>query len=159
MSSKKEFIEPKNHERFKVKSGAIAMIRPLSAKKDKIEDMSLDRNTLDVKVQYCQIKSINKHGLVLCCIDKNGRSKEPAELDLLFIQDSICFTYLKNVPVKTVGVSQVAGNTSSRGIKMIQRDVQFGEMTLHQESQLDLFIKKYTIMCSIPDDQGVSGDS
>jgi hypothetical protein len=159
MSSKKEFIEPKNHERFKVKSGAIAMIRPLSAKQDKIEDMSLDWNTLDIKVQYCQIKSINKHGLVLCCIDKNGRSKEPAELDLLFIQDSICFTYLKNVPVKTVGVSQVAGNTSSRGIKMIQRDVQFGEMTLHQESQLDLFIKKYTIMCSIPDDQGVSGDN
>jgi hypothetical protein len=159
MTSKKEFIEPQNHERFKVKSGAIAMIRPLSAKKDKIEDMSLDRNILDVKVQYCQIKSINKHGLVLCCIDKNGRSKEPAELDLLFIQDSICFTYLKNVPVKTVGVSQVAGNTSSSDIKMIQRDVRFGKMTLHQESQLDLFIKKYKIMCSIPDDQGVSGDS
>lgn len=159
MTSKKEFIEPKNHERFKVKSGAIAMIRPLSEKRNKIDEMSLDGNSLDTKVQYCQVKSINKHGLELRCIDKNGRSNEPAELDLLFIQDSICFTFLKNVPVKTVGVSQVAGNTSSSDIKMIHREVRFGEMTHHQESQLDLFIKKYTIMCSTLDDQGVSRDS
>ena len=145
MTNKKEFIETKNHERFKVKSGAIAMIRTLSAKQDNTKDMSLDVNPLDTMVQYCQIMSINKGGLVLRYINKNGRSSEAVELDLLFIQDSICFTYLKNVPVKTVWVSQVAGNTSSSDIKTIQRDVQFGEMTLHQESQLDRFIKKYTI--------------
>jgi hypothetical protein len=81
---------------------------------------------------------------VLRYIDKNGRSKEPVGLDLLFIQDSICFTYLKNIPVQTVAVSQVPGNTSSGDIKTIQRDVRFGEMTVHQESQLDRFIKKYT---------------
>lgn len=146
MTDEKEFIEPENHQRFKVKSGAIAMIRTLSAKQDKPGDMSLDENTLDTKVQYCQIKSINKHGLVLLCIDKNGGSKEPDEIDLLFVQDSICFTYLKNVPVTTVRVSQVAGNTSPGDIITIQRVVQFGEMTLHQESQLDRFIKKYKIM-------------
>jgi hypothetical protein len=145
MSSKKEFIEPKDHERFKVKSGAIAMIRTLSTTQDNTKDMSLDGNSFDTIVQYCQIISINKGGLVLRCINKNGSSSEPVELDLLFVQDSICFTYLKNVPVKTVWVSQVAGNTSSIDIKTIQRDVQFGEMTLHQESQLDRFIKKYTI--------------
>jgi hypothetical protein len=145
MTDEKGIIEPENLERFKVKSGAIAMIRPLPAKQDKINDMSLDENRLDTKVQYCQIISINKGGLVLRCIDKNGRSNEPAELDLLFIQDSICFTYLKNAAVRTVGISQVAGNTSSSDIKTIQRDVQFGEMTRHQESQLDRFIKKYTI--------------
>ena len=146
MTNKKEFIETKNHERFKVKSGAIAMIRTLSAKQDNTKDMSLDGNSLDTMVQYCQIISINKGGLVLRYINKNGRSSEAVELDLLFIQDSICFTYLKNVPVKTVWVFQVAGNTSSSDIKTIQRDVQFGEMTLHQESQLDRFIEKYTIM-------------
>jgi hypothetical protein len=145
MSSKKEFIEPKDHERFKVKSGAIAMIRTLSAKQDNTKDMSLDGNSLGIMVQYCQIISINKGGLVLRYINKNGRSSEPVELDLLFIQDSICFTYLKNVPVKTVWVSKVDGDNSSSDIKTIQRDVQFGEMTLHQESQLDRFIKKYTI--------------
>jgi hypothetical protein len=146
MINKKEFIESKNHERFKVKSGAIAMIRTLSAKQDNTKDMSLDGNSLDTMVQYCQIISINKGGLVLRYINKNGRSNEPVKLDLLFIQDSICFTYLKNVPVKTIEVSQVAGNNSSSDIKTIQRDVQFGEMTLHQESQLDLFIKKYKII-------------
>jgi hypothetical protein len=145
MTSKKESIEPKDHERFKVKSGAIAMIRPLSATQDNTRDMRLDGNSFDTKLQYCQIISINKGGLLLRYIDKNGKSSEPAELDLLFIQDSICFTYLKNVPVKTVWVSKVADNTSSSDTNTIQRDVQFGEMTRHQESQLDHFIKKYTI--------------
>ena len=135
MTSKEECIESKNHQRFKVKSGAIAMIRPLSATKDNTKDMSLNGNSLDTKLQYCQIISINKGGLVLRYIDKNGRSNEPVGLDLLFIQDSICFTYLKNIPVQTVAVSQVPGNTSSGDIKTIQRDVRFGEMTLHQESQ------------------------
>jgi hypothetical protein len=142
MTDEKEFIERKKHKRFRVKNGAIAMIRTLSAKRD----MSLDENPLDTKVQYCQIKSINKHGLVLFCIDKNGGSEKTVEIDLLYVQDSICFTYLKNVPVKTVGVSQVGGNTSSSDIKTIERVVQFGQMTLYQESQLDRFIKKYKIM-------------
>ena len=108
MSNKKEVIEPNNHERFKAKSGAIAMIRTSAAKQDNTWNTDLDENWLDAKVQYCQIISINKGGLVLRCIDKNGESKEPVELDLLFIQDSICFTYLTNLPVKTVGASQVA---------------------------------------------------
>ena len=145
MTSKKEFIDPKDHERFKVKSGAIAMIRPLSAKQDNTKNMVLDGSYLDTQLQYCQIISINKGGLLLRYIDKSGKSSEPAELDLLFIQDSICFTYLKNVPVKTIGVSIVAGDPSSSDINTIQRYVQFGEMTRHQESQLDRFIKKYTI--------------
>jgi hypothetical protein len=145
MSNKKEDIEPKHHKQFKVKSGAIAIIRPLSSKQDKTKDMSLDENPIDTTVQYCQIISINKGGLMLRCIDKNGESKEPAELDLMFIQEGICFTYLKNVSVKTVGVSHSVGNKLPNHVTTIQRNLQFGEMTLHQEFQLDRFIKKYRI--------------
>ena len=66
-------------------------------------------------------------------IDKNGESKERAELDLMFIQYSICFTYLKNVPVKTVGVSHSMGDILPNHVTTIQGDLQFGGITLHQE--------------------------
>ena len=146
MTNKKEFIERRKHERFKVKSGAIAMIRPLPTKQYKTKDISMDGNSLATAVQYCQIIYINKDGLSLRYIGKNGESNEPIELDLLFMQNSICFTYLKNLPVKTVRISKSDSKSSSGHIKTIQRAVQFGGMTPSQESQLDRFIKKYTIM-------------
>ena len=145
MTNKKGFIEHRKNERFKVKTGAIAMIRPLSIKQEQTKNMSVDENAFVDRAKYCQIITVSNDGLSFRYIDRNSESNEPFELDVLFIQDSICFTYLKNIPVQTVGVSQVAGNTSSSDIKTIQRDVQFGEMTLHQESQLDRFIEKYTI--------------
>ena len=146
MTNQKEGVGLKKYERFKLKSGAIAIIRALSGKQDRIRDISFDESSLHTKLQYCQIISIDEDGLLLRYIDKNGGSKEPVELDLLFIQDSICFTYLKKVPIKTVGVSQVGGKNSFSHVKTIQRDVRFGEMTLHQKSQLARFIKKYTII-------------
>ncbi len=131
MANGKEFAEREKHERFKVKNGAIAMIRPL--------------NALATTHKYCQIINISKSGLAFRCIDKNGESVQPFELDVLFIQDSICFTYLKNIPFKTVWVSHEPGKTSSSHLKTRQLGVQFGKMTPQQESQLDRFLEKCTI--------------
>ena len=131
MTNKKEFTERREHERFKVKNGAIAMIRPL--------------NALSTTQKYCQIINISKDGLAFRYIDKNGEFNEPFELDLLFIQDSICFTYLKNVPLKTVWVSHEPSKTSSSHLKTKQLGVQFGKMMPNQISQLDRFLEKCTI--------------
>jgi hypothetical protein len=131
MDNVKEFKKRGTHERLKVKNGAIAMIRPL--------------NALATTHKYCQIINISKNGLAFRCIDRNGESNEPFELDVLFIQDSICFTYLKNIPFKTVWVSHEPGKTSSSHLKTRQLGVQFGKMTLQQESQLNRFLKKCTM--------------
>ena len=131
MTDGKEFTKRGKHERLKVKNGAIAMIRPL--------------NALGTTHKYCQIINISKGGLAFRCIDRNGESNEPFELDVLFIQDSICFTYLKNVPFKTVWVSHEPSEASSGHLKTRQLGVQFGEMTPQQESQLDRFLEKCTI--------------
>ena len=145
MTNKKEVVERRKHERLKVKSGAIAMIRPLPAKQEHSKDMSIDGNALVAKAKYCQIINISKDGLAFRYIDRNGKSNEPFELDVLFIQDSICFTYLKNIPFKTVWVSHEPSKASSIHFKTRQLGVQFGEMTLQQESQLDRFLEKCTI--------------
>jgi len=131
MANRKEFTNRGKHERFKVKDGAIALVRPL--------------NALATTHKYCQIINISKGGLAFRCIDRNGESVEPFELDVLFIQDSICLTFLKNIPFKTVWVTHEPSNTSSSHLKTRQLGVQFGEMTLQQESQLDRFLKKCTI--------------
>ena len=150
MTNKKKIAQRRNHERFKIKNGAIAMIRPLNAlERFKINNgtiaMIRPLNALGTTQKYCQIINISKDGLAFRCINRNGESVEPFELDVLFIQDSICFTFLKNIPLKTVWVSHEPSKTSSIHLKTRQLGVQFGEMTLQQESQLDRFLKKCTI--------------
>jgi hypothetical protein len=145
MTNKKEFVERRKNERFKVKTGAIAMIRPLSAKQEQTKNMSVKGNAFVDRAKYCQIINISNEGLAFRYIDTNGESNEPFELDVLFIQDSICFTYLKNIPFKTVWVSHEPGKTSSSHLKTRELGIQFGEMTHQQKSQLDRFLEKCTI--------------
>jgi hypothetical protein len=131
MTIKKGFAERRKHERFKVKNGAIAMIRPLKA---------------PVTTQkYCQIINISKGGLAYRYIIRNGESNKPVKLDVLFIQDSICSVYLKDVSSKTVWVSHIDSKTSFSRATIKERGIQFGEMMPNQISQLDRYIKKCTI--------------
>ena len=144
-TNRKDFNARRKHERFKVKNGALALIRTLPVKPKQTKDMSMGEDALFTKHKYCQIINISKGGLAFRYIDKNGELNEPFELDILFAQDRICLTYLKNVPCKTVWISNAACMTSSGHLITMQRGLQFGEMTLHQASQLDSFLKKYTI--------------
>jgi len=145
MTNRKELMEHRKHERFKVKSGAIAMIRPLPAQPEQIMDMGMGGNALAAKPKYCQIINISKGGLALRYIDKNGVLNEPFKLNVSFAQDSISSTYLKYAPCKTIWTSHEASKPSSSRVKTKQRGVQFGEMTPHHASQLDRFIQKCTI--------------
>ena len=145
MTNKKGFIEHRKNEPLKVKTGAIAMIRPLPAKQEQTKNMSVDGNAFVAKAKYCQIITISNDGLSFRYIDRNGESKEPFELDVLFIQDSICFTYLKNVPFKIVWASPADSKNSSSNLKTKLLGVQFEEMMPNQISQLDRFIQECTI--------------
>ena len=131
MTIRKRFTERRKHERFKVKNGAIAIIRPLNA---------------PVTIQkYCQIINISKGGLAYRYIIKNGESEEPLKLDVLFIQDSICSVYLKDISSRTVWVSHIDSRTSFSQVTIKERGIQFREMMPNQMSQLDRYLKKCTI--------------
>ena len=131
MKNKKEFVERREHERFKVKNGAIAIIR-LS-------------NILATAQKYGQIINISRGGLAFRYIDRKGASNNPAKLDLLFIHDSICSAYLKYLSLKPVWASSIDSKTSFNQVKIRQQGVEFGEMMPQQESQLERFLEKCTI--------------
>jgi hypothetical protein len=131
MTGKKEFTEHRKHERFKVKNGAIAIIR--------------FSNIIATAQKYTQILNISRGGLAFRSIERKGESNNPAKLDLLFIDDSICSTYLKYVPLKTVWVSHINSKNSVNPLKIKKQGVVFGEMTPQQESQLDRFLEECTI--------------
>jgi hypothetical protein len=130
MTGKKEFAERREHERFKVKNSAIAIISP--------------SNALSTTQKHCQILNISKGGLALRYIIRNGESNEPVELDVLFIQD-ICFTFLKNLPFKSVWTSHSVSRSSFSRLRIEQQGVQLGEMMPNQIAQLDRFLEKCTI--------------
>ncbi|MFO7971062.1 MAG: PilZ domain-containing protein [Desulfobacterales bacterium] len=109
--------------------------------------MSMERNAYVARAKYCQIINISKDGLAFRYIDKNGESNEPFELDVLFIQNSICFTYLRNVPFKIVWISPAASENLSGNISTKLLGVQFGKMMQDQITQLDRFIQECTIRC------------
>ena len=144
-ANKKEFVERRKHERLKVKNGVIAMIKPLPAKQEETKNMSVNGNASVTTVKYCQIITISKDGLTFRYIDKNDESNKPFKLDVLFIQDSICFTYLKNVPFKIVWTSHDAGKNPSSKLTTKLLGLQFKEMMPQQESQLDRFLEECTI--------------
>jgi hypothetical protein len=129
--NKKEVSEHRKHGRFKVKNGAIAIIR--------------FSNIIATTQKYTQILNISRGGLAFRTIDRKGESNKPAKLDLLFIYDSICTTYLKYIPLKTIYMSHIDSKNSFNPLRIKKQGVEFGEMTPQQKSQLDLFLEQCTI--------------
>ena len=121
------------------------MIRPLLEKQEQTKNMSVDGNAFVDRAKYCQIITISNDGLSFRYIDRNSESNEPFELDVLFIKDSICFTYLRNVPFKIVWTSKAASKNSYSNLRTKLLGVQFGKMMPNQISQLDRFIQECTI--------------
>ena len=145
MAYKKKYIVRGKHERLKVKTGAIAMIRPIPATQEQTKNMNVEGNAFVARAKYCQIINISKDGLAFRYIDGNGESNDQFELDVLFIKDSICFTYLRNIPFKIAWISPDTEKKLSSNIRTKLLGVQFGEMMPDQMSQLDRFIQECTI--------------
>ena len=121
------------------------MIMSAPAALEQIEDMSMGEIALAVlkskPFKMGQIMNISKGGLAFRYIDREAEAKEPFELDILFAQNAF---HLNNVPFKVVADFAAASEYPFSSIIMQQRGVQFGEMTPHQVSHLDYFIRNYT---------------
>ena len=67
MTNKKEFAERWKHEQFKVRNGAIAIIK--------------FSNIIATAQKYTQILNISRGGLAFRTIERKGESNNPAKLD------------------------------------------------------------------------------
>ncbi len=145
MKNRKDFIERRKHNRFRVKEGGFAIIMSATANLGQIEDMSMGEIALAVlkakPLKMGQIVNISKGGLAFCYIDSEIEAGKSSELDILFAQKGF---HLKKVMFKTAADYKAESEFPFSSIVMRQRSVQFREMRPYQISRLDYFIKNYT---------------
>lgn len=131
---------------FMAMEGAFAIIRSAPSKLGQIKDMSRGEIAIAIfkskPILTGQIINISRSGLTFRYFPGEERSNQFVELDILFA--NIRF-YLENLPFKTVSDLDVDNefSYSSQNRKLMR--VQFGELNLHQMSQLDYFIQNCTM--------------
>ena len=134
------------HEQLMAMEGVFAIIRSAPSKLDQIKDMSRGEIAIAIfkskPILTGQIIDISRSGLEFRYFSSEEQSNQSVELDILFADDRF---YLKNLPFKTISDLDVDNefSYSSQNRKLMR--VQFGELDLHQISQLDYLIQNCTM--------------
>lgn len=149
-------MERREHMRFNVKDGSFAVLRSRPAKSGQMNGEC--RNTAELaklSTKLAKIIDISDNGLAFHYIESQNRSKDLAELDLLFANDGF---YLDKILIKRV-VDFTIDPEICRGSFVIRRcGVQFSQLKFTQRTRLGYFLKNYTTNkaivnpCSIPMD-------
>jgi hypothetical protein len=122
MNNTKELVDRRKHKRFEVPIGAFIVLGPHSSKVGRIIDISMG-------------------GIAFRHVDKEEPSNRLNQVDLFHIDSDFC---LKNLPCETV--SELETYESPFGSFIIREyAVQFRDLTPHQLSQLEYFIRSHTI--------------
>lgn len=119
MTKKKNSFEKRKHKRLRVHEDAFVVLKPHYEKLGHIIDISID-------------------GLAFRYIDEKGTSGRSSVLDIFFVDNRF---HLEKVPFETILDLETDSRMSYR-----RCSVRFGEMTDNQRSQLNDFIKDYTIV-------------
>lgn len=136
----------REHELCRAMEGAFAIIRSAPSKLGQIKDMSRGEIAIAIfkskPILTGQIINISRSGLTFRYFPSEEQSNQAVELDILFANISF---YLENLPFKTISDLDVDNefSYSSQNRKLMR--VQFGELDLHQISQLDYFIENCTV--------------
>jgi hypothetical protein len=88
-----------------------------------------------------QIIDISKGGLAFVYVAEKEASREASEIDILLTHG---LSHLYGLPCETVYDFQTDSTKPSASVIERRRGVKFGELTRHQEVQLDHFLKTCT---------------
>jgi c-di-GMP-binding flagellar brake protein YcgR len=89
-----------------------------------------------------RLMDISQGGLAFRYVSIGERLEGPLELDLVTPKDDL---RLNGLPVRVVSNFGMRSKTPSGPIKLRRVGVQFRELTHDQQSQLDHFIRNYTV--------------
>jgi len=89
-----------------------------------------------------QIRDISKIGLGFRYIDHGEEPGETTELKIVIGSEGV---YLDKLPFRKVSDFEIKNEYSFSSLKMRQIGLQFGELTKHQTSRLEHFIRNHTI--------------
>ena len=129
MIDKKDIIERRKQDRFKVGDGAFAAI--------KSDDYVVG-----------PIQNISRGGMAFSYIGKEGQLHESLEVDIFFCGKGF---YLQNVKSKTISDFNVDKKASINSLTIRQCRMQFYELTNTQISNIDNFILSYADKLSAND--------
>ncbi len=123
MMDRKDFIERRRRERFKLRDGAFA-----SVKSDHYNKIG-------------SIRDINRDGFAFRYIGKEEQICGPLEVDILYSGSGL---YVQKIKSKSIADFKTDQKCLSNSLAIRQCCVQFGELTEDQTSHLKNFIQKYS---------------
>jgi hypothetical protein len=126
VTNRKEIVERRKHKRFQVQDGAFAVAMPPQPR----------------STPPGQIIDVSRGGLAFRYIAGEEGSNGSFELIILLANNNF---HLDKVPFETISDFEIANEVPFSSITMRRRGVQFGKLTDKQISQLDYFIRNYTI--------------
>lgn len=128
MAKSKGLAERRRRERFKVRGGAFAVLRPRSEILGQVIDI------------VGEIVDIGQGGLTFRYIAGEDRSHHPFELDIVLAGDDF---RLDKISFRSASDRPMAGPWSFSATTMRRQGVQFGRLTDDQKAQLQYFIQTY----------------
>ena len=117
-------VEMRKFTRFKVKDLSFALLKTVF-----YEELG-------------EILDISKGGLAFKYLVGENQIKEAVELDIIHAHNSF---HMKKLPCKTISDFEIINGVDFSSLKMKRHSVKFGELDNNQISELDYFIKRYTI--------------
>ncbi|UCD31365.1 MAG: hypothetical protein JSV38_11245 [Desulfobacterales bacterium] len=123
MANMKDIIERRKHRRFQARRGTFA---------------ALNNGSLKIG----QIQNISKGGLAFRYIANEGQAEGSNNVDI-FVTDNDFL--LRKIPFTTVSDDSLDLEIPFSTVSLRQCCGQFGELTQTQQSELDHFIKGYTV--------------
>ena len=123
MGKRKDFVERRKQDRFKIKEGAFAVI---------MSDPPI----------LAQIKEISKGGLTTHFFDKGEKFYKVSEL-AIFLSDRDF--HLRSVPFITTSNLDIIIDLSDSHLSIKRHGLKFGKLTPHQKTQLDHLIQNHTL--------------
>ena len=124
MGGKTIKVEKRKFTRFKIKDLSFALL-----KSDSYEELG---NIID----------ISKGGLAFQYLVGENQIKEAFELDIILASNDF---HIKKLPCKTISDFEMTNKIYFSSLKMKRHSIKFGELDNNQKSELDYFIKQYTI--------------
>lgn len=118
----KNVTEQREHKRYKAREDAFAVL-----------------NANDSKIG--QIKDISMGGLAIHYIANGTKSIDSSFLDILLADNGF---YMEKIPFESVSDFEIPNEFAFSSLRMNRHGVKFGQLTRHQLSQLEDFLRNYT---------------
>ena len=135
-------MERREHTRFKVKDGSFAVLKSRPAVPGPMNAEGQDNaEPAKLATKLAKIIDISGNGLAFYYIESQNRSKQLAELDLLFANDAF---YLDKILIKRVVDFPIDPEIHLSSFEIRRCSVQFSQLKRDQRTSLGYFLRTYT---------------